>query len=356
MPGWQRRRPWLSSSSPWPWLGLLGSGLGGRGALLALPAAMTASLALALAGTSAWWLFALATVTLALAGAVLARTRLSLGLLIVGAIALTFIGLAWWGPDVSLSLLGPNPDAGGRFFGLPNELETALVGASVTAGALLWSRAGSIALMVVGAIGLMTITPDRLGASTTGAIVLAVAFAVLCIALEGRRGLVPLVVVGAAAVAILALARPQHAAGAGSGRLLDRIELSARLAVDSTQSAVLTFVAGLLPLVVFAVLFPRLRGRLERPEWAALLALLVAAPVSLLLNDSPSAVLVSAAAWCTAVVSFGLSRIPGGRPDGSYRLAPEWPGSRSSSSPSPRSPSWVQPAGTKKPRRRLLRR
>ena len=41
-----------------------------------------------------------------------------------------------------MSLLGPNPDGGGRFFGLANELETILVGTALVAAALLWERFG----------------------------------------------------------------------------------------------------------------------------------------------------------------------------------------------------------------------
>lgn len=335
--------------------GLAGSSLAGRSTLLGLPTATAVSLALALVGASRWWLLALLTAALALVGARLARSRATLGLLVLGSIVLHFVMLAWWGPDVSLSLLGPNPDAGGRFFGLANELETILVGSTIVAVALCYDRAGAAGIMVIGTIGLITIVPDRLGASVTGAVVLAVALVVLAIALEGWRGLVPAAVVGAASAAVLLLARPEHAAGAGSGRLLDRIELSARLAVDSVWSIVATFAFGLVPLVVTAACYPRLRGRLQSPDAAALLALLVAAPVSLLLNDSPDAVLVGFALWAAAIVGFGVSGTRGSRPEGSYRLAPVCARPRSLSSPSSRSPSWVQPAGTRRPGRRRLR-
>ncbi|MFN8187344.1 MAG: hypothetical protein U0R69_09715 [Gaiellales bacterium] len=337
-------------------VGLLGWGLAARGAVLAIPAATTASLALALAGRSAWWVFAVATGALAVGGAGAARSRAALGLLVLGSVAFHFVALAWWGPDVSLSLLGPNPDAGGRFFGLPNELETMLVGSTVAAAALLHGRTGMAGIMVVGTIGLITIAPDRLGASTTGAVVLAVALGVLSLAIEGRRGLVPAAVVAAAAVAVLALARPEHASGAGAGRLLDRLELSARLAVDSPTSAILTFGLGLLPLVTLGILYPRLRSRLDRPEASALLALLVASPVSLLLNDSPDAVLTVFALWSVAVIAYGIAGTRGDRPEGSYRLAPVWASSHSSRSPSSPSPSWVQPAGTRRTARRRRRR
>lgn len=315
-------------------LGALGSAVAARAALLAVPAGMAASVALALAGTSRWWLFAVVTAVLAVGGGMLARTRPALGMLVIGGIAATFVGLAWWGPEMSLSLLGPNPDGGGRSYGVPNELETMLAGSAVVAGALFWPLGGSAALMITGTIGLMTVTPDRLGASVTGAAVIAVAFGVLSLALEGRRGIIPLAVVGAAAASILLLAGPEHAAGAGGGRLLDRIELSARLSVSSLEAALLTFVAGVLPLVLLALAYPRARARLEPPESAALLALLVAAPVSLVLNDSPSGVLTSFAIWCLALLVFGLATAKGGRPDASYRLDPSWPGSRFFSPPS----------------------
>ena len=55
---------------------MLGSRFAGRGALLTIPSATAASLALALAGTTSWWLFALVTGAVALVGAFLAITFL----------------------------------------------------------------------------------------------------------------------------------------------------------------------------------------------------------------------------------------------------------------------------------------
>jgi hypothetical protein len=288
-------------------LGLLGSAAAGRAVLLALPAAATASLALALAGTARWWVFLPVDAVLALGGGLLARRRTGLGLLCLGAIAFQFVGLAWWHEDVALSLLGPNPDAGGRFFGLSNELETLLALSGVVAAALLWERGGAAVLMVVGGITLLTVEPDRLGSSVTGAIVIAVGFAVLSVALERMRGLLPAAVVGAAAAAMLFLAPPAHLAGAGAGRLLSRLELSARLAVGSPSQIVVTFALGVAPLVLVAALYPRLRLRLAPPEAAALLAVLVATGVSLVVNDSPGAVLSHGAGWALAIVAFGLA-------------------------------------------------
>lgn len=335
-------------------LGLAGLGLASGAAVLALPAAATASLACALAGSERWWVFAAATAAIALVGARLAVTPVIVGALCLGAIVFQFVGLAWWGQDVSLSLLGPNPDGGGRFFGLSNELETVLVGTAVVAAALLWERFGPVTLMVVGAIGLFTVAPDRLGSSVTGAVVLAAAFAVLSLALNGWGGLLAAAVVGAAAAAILLLVPPPHLAGAGSAGLLDRLELSARLAVDSLQSVLLTFAVGLVPLVGLAFAWPWFRRRAPGPESAALLAVLVGALVSVVLNDSPGAVLSHMACWSLAVLAYGLARSAGNRPESFDRLA-----LGCAALPLPRLPLWRWPwsgrrAGTRptgRPRR-----
>jgi hypothetical protein len=176
--------------------------------------------------------------------------------------------------------------------------------------------------MIAGGLGVVVMAAGRAGASVTGAIVLAVAYCVLAIVLEGVLGLIPAAVVAGAAAFVLAFAGPPHLGGAGGGRLVDRIETSARLSVDSVQSGLLTFAVGLAPLVVLAVFFPRLRPRLDPTAAACVLALLVALLVSLFINDTPAAVLNNGAAWCLALVAYGLVRSDRVAADSSYRLAP----------------------------------
>jgi hypothetical protein len=288
--------------------------------LLALPAAATASLALSLTGVSEWWAFALVTAALVAGGTLVARSRLAAGVLLTAVLVFHYVVLLADGPSLSLSLLGPNPDGGGRFYGLANELETILAGTALAAAALLWERFGLGALIGVGGLALVTIAPGGLGASVTGAGVVVVGIAVLAIDLERRRGLIAVAVAAAAAAAVLALAPPEHLSGDPS-RLFDRIELSARLAVESTRSILVVFGLGVLPLLVIAWYCGRLREQLLRADGACLLALLVATVASLIVNDSPDKVLTHGAAWCAAVVAYGLACSRVRRPGDSYRLA-----------------------------------
>jgi hypothetical protein len=119
----------------------------------------------------------------------------------------------------------------------------------------------------------------------------------------------------------LLLAAPAHLTG-DPGRLADRIELSARIAIDSPQAIFLVFVAGLLPLAVIAWRYRSLRTGAEPADAAALLAMLVATPVSLALNDSPDKVLAHGAAWCLALAAWTAAGSGIRRPKASYRLAP----------------------------------
>jgi hypothetical protein len=288
--------------------------------LFALPAAATASLALSLAGVSEWWAFALVTAALVAGGTLLARSRLAAGVLLAVVLVFHYAVFLADGPALSLSLLGPNPDGGGRFYGLANELETILAGTALAAAALLWERFGLGALIGVGGLALVTIAPGGLGASVTGAGVVVVGLAVLAVDLERRRGLIAVAIAAAAAAAVLALAPPEHLSG-DPGRLYDRIELSARLAVESTRSILVVFGLGVAPLLVIAWYYGRLRERLLKADGACLLALLVATLASLIVNDSPDKVLAHGAAWCAAAVAYGLACSRVRRPGDSYRLA-----------------------------------
>ena len=220
---------------------------------LTLPAAAAASLGLSLVGVTSWPAFAAIAAALTLGCAALARSRSALGTLFVATLAFYYAGLLWGGEAVSLSLLGPNPDAGGRFYGLSNELETILAGTAIVGAALLWERFGIGALIAVGGLGIVTIAPGRLGASVTGAVVIVVGLSVLAIDLEGRRGLIVVAVTAAAGAAALLLAPPRHFSDASPDRLLDRLELSGRLAVDSVGAILLVFALSIPILAVIAL-------------------------------------------------------------------------------------------------------
>ena len=118
-------------------------------------------------------------------------------------------------PLTSLSLLGPNPGLGVRFYGIGNELEALLAvlvvagtGAALTGFApLASSRAQITAFLATGLVSAFVFAAGRFGADVGAAIVLPLGAAVAAATLAGRRRRALLLAVAApvAAVALLAL-------------------------------------------------------------------------------------------------------------------------------------------------------
>jgi hypothetical protein len=116
-------------------------------------------------------------------------------------------------PLSALSVLGPNPGGGVRFFGIGNELEAILTALTlIGCGAWLQTRHGlerprAAALFVLVALAVAAaLAPGRFGADVGAAIVLGVGAAtaaVVALGLDRRRGL--LVVAGGGAAALAAL-------------------------------------------------------------------------------------------------------------------------------------------------------
>ncbi len=115
-------------------------------------------------------------------------------------------------PLTSLSLLGPNPGLGVRFYGIGNELE-ALLGVLVVAGtgaalAGFWprltERRAAAAFLAVSLLSAIVFAAGRFGADVGAAIVLPVGGAVAAAAIAARRRRTALLVI-AAPVAVLAL-------------------------------------------------------------------------------------------------------------------------------------------------------
>jgi hypothetical protein len=115
-----------------------------------------------------------------------------------------------------LSLLGPNPIYGARFYGIGNELEALIavmvpvgVGAALSAvpGS---SRRAEIAFLTAGALAALVFAAGRFGADVGAVIVLpigaAVAMAVIGWGQEGSRRRIALAVIGAPLVGLAALA------------------------------------------------------------------------------------------------------------------------------------------------------
>jgi cell division protein FtsW (lipid II flippase) len=140
-------------------------------------------------------------------------------------------------PLTSLSVLGPNPGAGVRFFGIGNELEAILTTlALIGCGAWLQTRAGieprRAALWFVGVavVAAAAFAPGRFGADVGAAIVLGVGgatAAVVALGLERRRAI--LIVAGGGTAALAALLVIDAALG---GAHLSRTVLGAGEAGD----------------------------------------------------------------------------------------------------------------------------
>jgi hypothetical protein len=118
-------------------------------------------------------------------------------------------------PLTSLSLLGPNPGLGVRFYGIGNELEALLAvlvvagsGAALTGFAPRASRRAQVtAFLATGLVSAFVFAAGRFGADVGAAIVLPLGAAVAAATLGGRRRRALLLAVAApvAAVALLAL-------------------------------------------------------------------------------------------------------------------------------------------------------
>jgi hypothetical protein len=204
---------------------------------------------------------------------------------------------------VALSPFGPSQV--GRFYGINNLLETMLL-APALVGAAVLGRAG----IGVAALAFVTIGGNRFGADGGGIVVLAAAYLVLLLRLQGRRPTLRLAAtVAVAAVALALLLLGIDAATGGSshvtdavgdgpvalvGDIGDRIERSLRRTAGNV-GATAVVLGSLAILVAVAV-----RARRE----PLLVALLTGLAVSLLVNDTPGDVLGMGAAIAIALTHF----------------------------------------------------
>jgi hypothetical protein len=239
-------------------------------------------------------------------------------------------------PLTSLSLLGPNPGLGVRFYGIGNELE-ALLAVLVVAGtgAALTGFAGAIpgrtsaaAFAVVGLVAAILFAAGRFGADVGAAIVFPVGAAVAAAVVSGRgRGLATLAVaVGPFAVlALLALVDLVSGANAhltrsvldagGLGDLADvaqrRLQLSARSFGRPVLLAFLPLVAAIA--ILAWMRRDRLRAWLEGlPAMrAGLLGALAATAVGTLANDSGALLLEIGTAYLLVFTGFAWSESGG---------------------------------------------
>ncbi|MGN6215738.1 MAG: hypothetical protein ACTHN7_02105 [Solirubrobacterales bacterium] len=241
-------------------------------------------------------------------------------------------------PLTSLSLLGPNPGLGVRFYGIGNELEALLAvlavagtGAGLTGFARGSSRrAAAIAFVVVGLLAAFVFAAGRFGADVGAAIVFPVGAVVAAVVVAGRSRRTGLLVVVAAPFAVLALlALIDLVSGAnahltrsvldagGLGDLADvaqrRLQLSAHSFSRPVLLAFLPLIAGL------AVLAWVRRDRLW--AWlagapavrAGLLGALAATAVGTLANDSGALLLEIGTAYLLVFTGFAWAERPQNR-------------------------------------------
>ena len=234
----------------------------------------------------------------------LAVLVLPLGLACGAILAAYLVAMGIDAETVALSPFGPSQV--GRFYGINNLLETMLL-APALAGAALLGRAG----IAVAALAFVTIGGNRFGADGGGIVVLAAAYLVLLLRLQGLRAswrLAALVAAGAVAVALLLLGLDAATGGSShvtdavgdgplalAGDLADRIERSVSRTADSLGATAVV-------LGSFAILAAvALRARRE----PVLVAFLAGLAVSLLVNDTPGDVLGMGAA-----IAIALARHP----------------------------------------------
>jgi hypothetical protein len=283
---------------------LLRSAVLSRAALLAIPAALTVSFALSAASVDGRLpvalLLAIGTVGLALVGSRSAGWLLPLTTAFLVAAAVV---LVLWPEVNALSVIGPHPDGGGRYFGVTNEVETLLLAPVLAAGALV----ATSRVPLVAALALLVVGWSRTGADGGGVLVVVAALTALWSFREGiswtfRR-------LAAASVATIGLALlvvgidvvsggSSHVTNAlGKGPWSVASEIGHRLHISwagatATTQATVSLALTLIALIGLALV----RERSDVVD-----ALLVALAVSLLVNDSPTDVIAYGALVAAAL-------------------------------------------------------
>jgi hypothetical protein len=232
-------------------------------------------------------------------------------------------------PLTSLSLLGPNPGLGVRFYGIGNELEALLAvlvvagtGAALSGFARTASaRTAGGAFVVVGLVAAFVFAAGRFGADVGAAIVFPVGAAVAAVTVAGHgRRSAALAVVAApfAVLALLALIDLVSGANAhltrsvldagGLGDLADVAQRRLQLSAHSFSRPVLL---AFLPVVVAAATLAyarrdRLRAWLEGRQAmrAGLIGALAATVIGTLANDSGALLLEIGTAYLLVFTGF----------------------------------------------------
>jgi hypothetical protein len=256
---------------------------------------------------------------------------------------------------ITLSLLGPNPRAGARFYGIGNELEPALpailfAGLAAAMASRPRSRGAAALFAVAGTALALAIGSGLLGADVGGVITGSVGAAVAAmLMLPGRVGprlaaavcvIVPVAAVGALALLDQVTGAKSHFArhvleAQGDVSFLETVRRRYELALHALVRGRMPFVFGAAAIVA-AVAFAyrdRLYGRLPGPAWGAALAGTLAAGIAGALTNDSGPLLFVVAVFVLAVLTAYL------------RGAPERPGGALHSSGSPTASRAGAPVG-----------
>ena len=240
-------------------------------------------------------------------------------------------------PLTSLSVLGPNPGYGVRFFGIGNELEAILTtltligtGAALATRAGIERRAGAAGFVGLALVATAAFAPGRFGADVGAAIVLGVGAAtaaVIALGLERRRAI--LIVAGGAVLALAALLVIDLALGGahlsrsvlGAGQGGDLVDVFERRLTLMTSSFTDPVYPELLvaTVVVLVAAFVNRRAVLGwfGTGWAArsgFLGALAGVLVGTLANDSGSVLLVIGTIYLGVSAGFFWATTGPGRP------------------------------------------
>jgi len=239
-------------------------------------------------------------------------------------------------PLTSLSLLGPNPGLGVRFYGIGNELEALLAvlviagtGAALAGFARRASaRAAAVAFVVVGLIAAFVFAAGRFGADVGAAIVFPVGAVVAAVVVAGRGRRTAVLAVVAAPFAVLALlALIDLVSGANAhltrsvldaGGLGDLADVAQRRLQLSAHSFARPVLLAFLPVVVAAAALAYVR-RDRLAAWVAgvpamragLFGALAATVIGTLANDSGALLLEIGAAYLLVFTGFAWAESSG---------------------------------------------
>lgn len=266
-----------------------------------------------------------------------ALTLAALGGLRALAAASTLVVLAYaidviaGSPLTSLSLLGPNPGLGVRFYGIGNELEALLAvlivagtGTALSAfGPRLGHRPAAAAFLLTAFLAAGIFAAGRFGADVGAAIVLPVGGAAAAVAIAGarRRGALlvlaaPIVVLGLIALADLASGANAHLTrsvldAGGLGDLGDVAQRRLQLSGHSfARPVVLVFLPLIVALAAFAVLRRERLAVMLRPFpalRAGLIGAAIATAVGTLANDSGALLLEIGTAYLLVFTVYAWS-------------------------------------------------